>query len=236
MVMENKISTTVVAAIIIAVGLIGMGLAVRCGIVKFKKLDGTVSVKGLSEMEMPADKVIWPLTYVAAGDDLTALYANIESKNAIITKFLLDNGISKNEITESAPVVTDLKAQSYYGDSKSEYRYNITSVTTVSTNKVNLVRDLLVKQSELIKQGVPLSSGGNAEFSFTKLNDVKPKMIEEATKNARASAQKFAEDSHSHLGKIKNATQGQFSIEDRDSNTPYIKSLRVVTTVEYYMN
>src|SRR5574344_528076 len=119
MVMENKINTTVVAAIIIAVGLIGMGLAVRCGIVKFKKLDGTVSVKGLSEMEMPADKVIWPISYVAAGDDLTSLYSNIESKNAIITKFLLDNGISKDEITESAPVVTDLKAQSSYGDNRS---------------------------------------------------------------------------------------------------------------------
>lgn len=60
-------------------------------------------------------------------------------------------------------------------------------------------------------------------------------MIEEATKNARASAEKFAQDSGSSLGKIRRANQGQFSITDRDSNTPYIKSVRVVTTVEYFL-
>ena len=72
-------------------------------------------------------------------------------------------------------------------------------------------------------------------FQFTGLNTVKPAMIEEATKNARASAEKFAQDSGSILGKIRRANQGQFSITDRDSNTPYIKSVRVVTTVEYFL-
>jgi hypothetical protein len=61
-------------------------------------------------------------------------------------------------------------------------------------------------------------------------------MVEEATKNAREVAVKFAQDSHSKLGKIKNASQGLFSIQSRDSSTPYIKKVRVVTTVEYYLS
>jgi hypothetical protein len=60
-------------------------------------------------------------------------------------------------------------------------------------------------------------------------------MIEEATRNARESARKFADDSDSKLGKIRRASQGQFSIEDRDASTPHIKKVRVVSTIDYYL-
>ena len=119
-----------------------------------------------------------------------------------------------------------------------DYRYNATSVITVTSKNVDKVRKLMSEQAELLKQGIAISGGDyryNVVYEFTGLNDVKPQMIEEATKNARAAAEKFAKDSDSSLGKIRNASQGQFSISDRDANTPYIKSIRVVTTVNYYL-
>jgi len=61
-------------------------------------------------------------------------------------------------------------------------------------------------------------------------------MVEEATTKAREVATKFAEDSQSKLGKIKRASQGQFSIAARDNNNPHIKKIRVVSTVEYYLS
>ena len=67
------------------------------------------------------------------------------------------------------------------------------------------------------------------------MNKIKPDMVADATKNARQAAEKFAQDSNSNLGKIKSASQGQFSIEDRDQYTPYIKLVRVVSTIEYYL-
>jgi hypothetical protein len=95
------------------------------------------------------------------------------------------------------------------------------------------------KLVELGKQGIAIS-GENYEsktvFLFTKLNDIKPVMIEEATKNARTVAEKFAQDSKSKLGRIRSASQGQFSIDDRDSNTPFIKKVRVVSTIQYYLS
>ena len=96
------------------------------------------------------------------------------------------------------------------------------------------------KQADLIKEGVVINAAENwenpTEFKFEGLNDLKPSMVEEATKNARETAEKFAKDSDSELGKIKRASQGSFSIENRDSNTPYIKRVRVVSSVTYYLS
>ncbi len=224
-------------AAIIAFGLLLLGISIRKGINDFKDKDRVVSVKGLAEMEVPANKVVWPLMFKDLGDDLPTLYNNIKAKNNTIVSFLKSKGITENEISVAAPEIIDMRAERY-ADKPSQYRYNITSVITVTSDKVNKIRSLISEQSELLKQGIALTGGDyryNITYNFTKLNDIKPQMIETATKNARLSAEKFAKDSDSKLGKIKTADQGQFSITDRDANTPYIKSVRVVTTVDYYL-
>ena len=226
-----------VEAAIIAVGLLLLGIMVKGGIDNFVHKDRVVTVKGLAEMEVPADKVVWPLVYKDIGNDPALLYANMETKNAAIVAFLENSGIEKEEISIAPPEVIDMQAERYV-DRNVAYRYNATSVITVTSRNVDKVRKLMSEQAELLKQGIAITGGDyryNVSYEFTGLNEVKPKMIEEATKNARAAAEKFAKDSDSELGKIRNASQGQFSISDRDANTPYIKSVRVVTTVNYYL-
>lgn len=222
---------------IIAAGLFMLGSNVKSGIDNLVDKERVVSVKGLAEMEVPADKVVWPLVYKDIGNDPAQLYANLEKKNAAIVEFLEKNGIGKEEISIAPPEVIDLQAERYT-DRNATYRYNATSVITVTSKQVDKVRKLMSGQAELLKQGIAITGGEyryNVSYEFTGLNEVKPKMIEEATKNARAAAEKFAKDSDSKLGKIRNASQGQFSISDRDAYTPYIKSVRVVTTVNYYL-
>ena len=136
---------------------------------------------------------------------------------------------------EDAPEIIDMQAERY-NSNPVPYRYNVTTVITVTSNKVDLVRGLISEQSELLKQGIAITGGDyryNIQYDYTSLNEIKPQMIDEATKNAREAAQKFAKDSDSELGKIRRAYQGQFSIENRDANTPYIKRIRVVTTIDY---
>lgn len=224
-------------AAILATGMIILGLCVTFGISELKGRDRFVTVKGLAEMEVAADKVIWPLTFKDIGNDLTVLYNNINAKNKAIIGFLNENGITEAEISVSAPKIFDREAERYTSE-KVNYRYQVTSVITVTTNQVDKVRKLMTEQRELLKQGIALVGDYeyNIQFLFTGLNDIKPQMIEEATKNARTAAEKFAKDSNSKLGKIKRANQGQFSISDRDANTPHQKNVRVVTTVEYYLN
>ena len=231
---------SVTASVILAVGIAGgfalLGSNISSGIESFVNRDRIVTVKGLSERQVKADRVIWPVGFRELGDDLQDVYGRIEKRKDQVVAFLKEAGLTDAEIEVASPQVTDAQAE-MYANQKSRYRYSMTQTVTVSSDKVDLVRDLLVRQSDLIKAGVTLVGdySWRTSFQFTGLNTVKPAMIEEATKNARASAEKFAQDSGSSLGKIRRANQGQFSITDRDSNTPYIKSVRVVATVEYFL-
>lgn len=224
-----------IEALILAIGLIAGGIFVRNGLGKLSTRNRVVTVKGLAEMEVKADKVTWPLVYKVLGNDMSVLYNEIKTSNRKITDFLKSKGIKEDEISINAPEIIDTQAERY-NSSVLPYRYNVTTVITVTSKQVDLVRNLINEQSELLKQGIAIISGDyryHVTYSYTSLNDIKPKMIEEATKNARTAAEKFAKDSESSLGSIQKAYQGQFSIENRDEYTPYIKQVRVVTTIDY---
>jgi uncharacterized protein len=220
-------------------GLIVTGFLLSQAITRFKALERTVSVKGLSEKDVAADIAIWPVKFEVASDDLPSLVASIEEKNAAVLGFLRKNGFDDRDISVSAPSITDRQAQNFGEGNRFSMRYAGSSTISVYTKNVDLVRETIKKMVELGKMGIAISGQNyesKTEFLFTGLNTLKPAMIEEATNNARMVAQKFATDSKSRLGKIKSAAQGQFTIEDRDSNTPYIKKVRVVSTIEYYLS
>lgn len=229
----------VILGVAIFLGLSALGYLLGNSIVKFKEFERSVSVKGLSEKELPADIALWPIQFTRAGNDITQLYADLEKDTQAIVEFLKRSGFSDSEITVSPPAITDKLAQQYGDSSKVELRYSANQDITVYTEKIDAVRAAMKKLVELGKTGI-VFTGGNyenkTEYIFTKLNDVKPEMIEDATRKAREVAEKFAKDSNSRLGKIKQASQGQFTITDRDRNTPYIKKIRVVSTVEYYLS
>lgn len=222
-----------VTGLAIMTGLIVMGMFIMKGLRSIADRDQYVTVKGLAEREVLADKVVWPLPFKCVSNDMQQLYNEIEKNNSIVVGFLKDGGITEDEIIISAPAVTDRLAQSYVPDNI-KFRYQAEAVITVTSSQVEKVIDLMKKQVNLMKQGVIISNeyNYNISFEYTSLNDIKPEMVEEATRNARAVAQKFAEDSGSNLGKIRQATQGQFSISS-DETTPQIKNIRVVTTVKY---
>ena len=232
--MKNRI---VWAAVVIALGIAAAGVFIYGGMRKNASMNRYVSVRGLSEREVPADKVTWPIYFKEVGNDLQALYRTINAKNAKILDFLQDKGLSEEEISVAAPAVIDLDAERYRS-SDSPFRYNVTSVITVTSRQVDKVREMMLQQGELLQQGIAIASGEyqyQVSYEFTDLNALKPSMIEEATKNARQAAEKFAVDSDSRVGGIKRATQGLFTIDDRDPNTPYIKRVRVVTLVDFFL-
>ena len=229
------VSTNVKQAAIIALGIIALGFCVKAGLNSLAGKDRKVDVKGLAEREVEADKVTWPILSKEIGNDLPELYKSINATVGTIKQFLLDNGIKPTEISVNAPVVIDLNADRY-SDNRQPYRYNVTSIITVTSNNVKLVRSIIARQGELLKKGVAIVDGGYenpVKYEFVSFKAMKPAMMQEAIENAELTATQFAKNSNSRLDKIMNADQGQFSIENRDSNTPYIKKVRVVTTVTY---
>ncbi len=231
---ERSIGAAFVLGLFIAVGLLGFGYLVSQTLLKVKGMERTVAVKGLSVREVKADIAIFPLRFEVADNDPNRLYEKVKRDKEKIVSFLKGEGFDEREISITAPQITDKYAQGYGNNIK--FRYVASVTITLYTKKVDRVVALGQKLFRLNEQGVFANNDRyETKYIYTGLNTIKPQMIEEATKKAREAAEKFAKDSHSHLGPIKHASQGYFSISDRDSNTPYIKKIRVVTNVTYYL-
>ena len=178
LVMMNANKNTVIAASIIALGLFFMGLSVKSGLENSLKDERIVSVRGLSERTVPADKVVWPLVYKEVGNDLATLSNEFGLKNKIIVDYLKSKGITDEEISIASPEIIDLQAERYMSQNVI-YRYNLTSVITVSSQQVDLVRNLISAQGELLDKGIAIVSGEydtQVNYLFTGLNDLKPDM------------------------------------------------------------
>ena len=234
----NRLSA-VILGISLIVGLSALGTILGDAAIRFKEYERTVTVKGLSEREYPADIVIWPIQFSVASNNLETMYKLIDDNTQMIKAFLLKAGVEASEISHTSPLLTDKSAQQYGGQENAEFRYTAIQTVTVYSKKIDVVREVMGNLSELGKQGIVLTGDSyqsQTEYIFDRLNEVKPAMVEEATQEARDVAQKFATDSKSSLGKIQSASQGQFSISDRDKNNPHIKKVRVVSTVTYYLS
>ena len=230
---DNRIPSSAVIAVGLVLGLCCMGGLLKAGIDNFVNKDRAVTVKGLSEMEVKANHVTWGITTKFVGNDVHALSLKINNDKETILSFLKKNGLQDTDIAVNPPAIYD-KATDRWGNRENPYRYFATLSMTVSTEKVDAVRDIANKIGELLESGIVLCEpeyGESIDYDFVNFMDMKPKMMEEAIKNAEITAQQFAKNSHSEIDKIVDADQGQFSIENRDATTPHIKKLRVVTTI-----
>jgi len=237
--------------VLLALGLIIGGWVMGAQIKATRLGDRYVSVRGLVERKVKSDLAIWPINYKEAGDDLSAVYEKTETDRQAILVFLAQQGIQPQEIQFGVVRVVDNQANEY-GSGRAPKRYIVEQQITVHTSRVDQVAATAQKTMSLVRKGIVL--GGNAgeglTYKFTGLNSIKPDMITEATRNARVAADRFAADSGSRVGSIRQANQGIFSISSADeaggtgdegegggtgADSSLMKTVRVVTSVEYYL-
>lgn len=221
----------VIQAAIIAVGLLLLGLCIKGGIDNFTNKDRRVTVKGLAEKVVDADKVTWSLSVTFVGDNLDDLFKQLNGKVGIIQQYLKDNKVSdKAKITVNSFDITDNNAN-VWSERKPTYRYSVTRSLNVASTDTKLISELKEKAAdELLEKGVMLDNN-YTNYEYTKFQELKPEMMSEAIAAAEKTAQQFAENSHSTINKIVEAGQGEFSIESAD--IPYQKKVRVVSTITY---
>jgi uncharacterized protein len=236
-------------------GMLALGLIVGAWVlgseIKATRLsDRYVSVKGLMERKVKSDLALWPLTYKEAGDDLATLYAKTEGDKKTVLQFLADQGLEASEIELGVVRVVDTQANEYGGNERAPHRYIVEQEITVRTSRVDQVAAAAQKTIQLLQKGIVLSGnpGQGLVYKFTALNSIKPDMITEATRNARAAADRFASDSGSKVGSIRQANQGIFSILPADQasdpgdagsnngDSSMMKTVRVVTSIDYYLS
>jgi hypothetical protein len=229
------------AAAILAIGLVSTGWLVAEGLREARTGDRTVTVKGLAERDVKADLALWPMRFVATSNALDEAQAKIKADGAIIIGFLAGSGIGREDVAVHSLEVTDLLAQPYR-QGPVESRFIVAQTLMVRSMQVDRVAAASQKVGDLVAQGVVLSGEGQSAgpaYVFTALNAIKPSMIAEATRSARAAAEQFALDSGSHLGGIRGASQGLIQILPRDAapgemeSRQVNKTVRVVTTIEY---
>lgn len=221
-------------SILLAIGIALSGYFLYMGIESFTTKDRVVTARGLSEREVLADKAVWNISYSISGNNLEYLYETLEPKKQALVKFLKTNGVGDEEIVFAPSTATD-RSTWYEWEKKrgTVDQFELTGHMTVVSGDVEKVRQLQLRQLDLLHSGVILENS-YISYEYTGLNALKPEMVEEATRNARVVAGKFAEDADCKLGSIKSARQGQFEVES-DEVMPHMRKVRVVTTIEYYL-
>ncbi|RJP68711.1 MAG: SIMPL domain-containing protein [Candidatus Abyssobacteria bacterium SURF_17] len=236
---NNSFAASAVLGLSIGLGIVIAGFFLASALYKVRAAERYVTVKGFSERDVDADLAIWPVTFKETDNDLLKLQRKIDTNRKEIREFLLKEGFSEEDISESPVSITDFQTQAYIQDrEKLPYRYLAQATLMLRSSNVPLVKQVMEKSGELVSKGIVLVTeeyGQRAEFIFTGLSAIKPEMVALATKDARRAAEQFAKDSGSKVGAIRKAHQGLFSIEDRDRYSPDRKQVRVVTTVEYFL-
>ena len=209
-----------------------LGLFMVCTVKTLKSYDDTVTVRGLCEKEVPADRAVLRVNFSDQDNELSDLRATMERDEQAVIALLKKAGFTDEEIKYTSAHFND-RYDSYYTNNI-RFRYSANQTINVFTSKMDVVGELQKKiDAELLKQNI--ISNTYASYEYNGLNDIKPSMIAESLENARAAADEFAKNSHSKVGKMRTASQGYFEVEDLDENTPQVKKIRVVTTVEYYL-
>ena len=204
-----------------------------------KRMEEFVTVKGLSEREVAADLAIWPVAFTVSDNDLTQLQGQIQSARKTVYQFLTESGFEQTEISNAPPQINDTRTSSGgLDESKRPPRYRASITVLLRSAKVSKVKSAMETCDRLVQQGIALGGGdytSRPQFLFTGLNQIKPDMIQEANRNARKAAERFAADSNSPVGAVRHAIQGPFEINEVDSSSPDRKIVRVVTTVDFYL-
>ncbi|MCI0732605.1 MAG: SIMPL domain-containing protein [Methylococcaceae bacterium] len=231
----SPLGAAFILGLLLAIGLIGSGALIGRALEQNRAANRFVSVKGLAEREVRANLCIWPIGFNVTGNDLVEVQGSIATLEKTIIEFLKARGFDASGIYRSPPQITDYNAREYYGNNRPPNRYMAESTVTLRTPDVEKARQVMQMSGDLVKAGVVLQDRYQPLYLYTDLNAIKPEMIAEATRNARQAAERFAEDSGTRIGALRNATQGLFSINDRDNYSPDYKQIRVVTTMEYFL-
>ncbi len=234
--LDKKNNVLLVSAGLLTIGLIAGGYLLGDGLLRSKMADRSVTVRGLAEREVIADLATWTIAYSAQSTNLAEAQADMDRDTAAIGKFFTELGFEADALKPTGANVNQYSSNGIP-------RYTIRQRLSLRTDDIEKAQAAVARQFDLVRRGVVLEDGSGMSYTFTKLDEIKPEMVAEATKDARKSAEQFAEDSGTDVGGIKSATQGYFSINSRDgdgggygvTDTPY-KKVRVVTTVNFYLD
>jgi hypothetical protein len=229
--------TVIISALLLAIGIYAGGFFIGNGISNWNSGRRIIAVKGLSEREVPASVATWTVGYAVTGNDLDAINRKLSDNTKSVLAFLKTAGFDEKDMSVQPPALHDATMEPRDKNTPPPpERFRAEQSVLLRTAKVDLIKPALASASTLMANGVLLTGGCQPNYVYNQLNEIKPAMIQEATKNARIAGEQFSRDSQTSLGKLRNASQGWFQVENRDDATPERKVVRVVVDVNYEIN
>lgn len=237
---QNNIIGLAIAGALMGGGIATGGYFISETIYKSKVGINTAEAKGLAEQRVTSDRANWNISFKVQGNKGTImadLYRKYEAHQKVIIEELKKAGFSDAEITIGA---ADYYGQEFRNNQQQivDIKYNLSGVLSIDTDNVPLVAQARVSVGKLIAQGISLNNQ-SPTYQFTKLNEIKPDMLKQATQNARIAAETFAENVGAKVGGIRSARQGGFIItdagEEYGDRNKIEKNVRVVTTISFYI-
>lgn len=232
---------TVVIGLALAMGPALAGFFISQGITDFKNSGRSITVKGLYEEEVKADRAIWDLSFVASSEDFQQVQQKSAEDSKKVQAFLIEQGFKPEELSLGLTKVKDSKTRDYGGEKGD--RYVIETSVRVTTKNVDLIIESLNKISTLIKEGIIIDGGesyrANPAYFYEKFEDRRSEMYTKAIESAKKMAYKFTGDTGTKLGRIINASQGNFEInglnqtDEHDHKKSPFKRIRLVTTMTF---
>lgn len=233
-------NTLLAAAAIVSIGLLGGGYLLGDGLRRARMAERSVTVRGLAERNVTADLATWTVAFSETGTELGPVQEAMDQKSQAVRAFFAKAGFPADAVSDTGASVNQ-----YFDSNRQQSVVTVRRRLQLRTTDVMRARAAFARQADLIRAGVALEEGSGIVYSFTRLNDIKPQMIAEGTKSARAAAEQFASDSGTRIGGIKTASQGYFSIGARDGDADAggdgnasaspLQKVRVVTTIEFFL-
>jgi hypothetical protein len=245
---RSGVLSALIVGLCLLLGLSAAGFLVGRGATRFRADTRVVTVKGLVEREVKADRAVWALGLRRASETLADAHTRISADRDAVVAFLRKQGFADAEIERRPTRTVDKLAREYAQPQAGDrFRYVVTTSVVVRTDSVERVQTALGSTEELLKAGVALDGereggGANPRYVVSTFNELRPALLADATKNARATAQQFAADSGAQVGRIRSANQGSiqiFGLDGGDESAPFsptstpIKRIRVVSTFEF---
>ncbi|KAA6349537.1 hypothetical protein EZS27_003048 [termite gut metagenome] len=222
-------------AFFIAIGLIVLGFLIKTGVTNRDK-ERVISVQGVAETVITAQKVIWPLLYKESGNDLNFLQYTVIAKNKLIIDYLKANGVTDDELYIIPIELSDTQTDKQLSN-RPYQRYIATSVIIVTSMEIEKVHKLISEQNYFWKQNVAVTNDDSRykiTYEYADFNSIKTELTEAAIGNARETADKLTNSLKCEVKELKKASQGEFIFVD-NVNIPYKKTLREEITIDFYL-
>jgi hypothetical protein len=220
----------------------GLGIAVAGYFVSQTTLNertgaNTARVKGLSEKVVQADTGRWSLSFSSFNRDtskVTQTFEAAQTKSNRIRTILTNAGFTPDELRFAPLRKSDHVDRDREGKVIDRY-FRVSGSIQITTRAPQKIEPTRQSIYDLAKEGIDVTQN-DLNYEYTKLNDIKPDMLREATENARIAANEFASNAGVTVGGIQSASQGGFQINTYSGSTSDLdKLVRVVTNITFYL-